>query len=108
MPTPSNSFLVMEDSNQELPVNLMKSVAIEVPTGNHNRPGVDPRELLAEIRRLSRRVEALEEQLASEPPDEEDVLELLGSGEPYRHVSFWDLFLNGKVMKYKFMLSLLW
>ncbi|CAE7530198.1 unnamed protein product [Symbiodinium microadriaticum] len=79
MPTPSNSFLVMEDSNQELPVNLMKSVAIEVPTGNHNRPGVDPRELLAEIRRLSRRVEALEEQLASEPPDEEDVLELTDS-----------------------------
>ena len=87
MPTPSNSFSVMEDSNQELPANLMKSVAIEVPTGNHNRPGVDPREL-AEIRRLSRRVEALEEQLASEPPDEEDVLELLGSGGPYRHFYF--------------------
>ncbi|CAE7316112.1 unnamed protein product, partial [Symbiodinium sp. CCMP2456] len=78
MPTPSNAVLVRETSNpeiQELPENWMKSVAIDVPTGNHNRPEVDPRELLAEIRRLSRRVEALEEQLSTEPPDEEDVLE---------------------------------
>ncbi|CAE7893061.1 unnamed protein product, partial [Symbiodinium necroappetens] len=76
MPTPSNSFLVLENSNQELPPNLLKSVSIEVPTGNNNLQEVDPRELLAEIRRLSQRVEALEEMLSSEPPDEEDVLEL--------------------------------
>ena len=80
MPTPSKernphlNLVVDEDiNNQEPPNEALKSVAIEVPPNERDpEANVSNAELLAEIRRLTARLDAVEAMLESESSLEED------------------------------------
>ena len=76
MPTPSNTNNNLDfEENNDMSIQIMKSVAIEVPRednhADYDGPGTSHAELLAEIRRLSLRLEAVEAQLSRESSEDE-------------------------------------